>query len=116
HLRAMDHLRASVGLRGYAQVDPKVEYKREGMKIFEEMWSGVGDKVTDLIFRLESIDPEFLKFLGHRWQLDRARTIHESPAAAVEPEAVGAGAGGGVRAQQEAAMNAGKGEVKHEPV
>ena len=30
HLLAMDHLRSSVGLRGYAQVDPKVEYKREG--------------------------------------------------------------------------------------
>ena len=28
----MDHLRSSVGLRGYAQVDPKVEYKREGMR------------------------------------------------------------------------------------
>ncbi len=28
HLRTMDHLRTSVGLRGYAQVDPKVEYKR----------------------------------------------------------------------------------------
>ena len=30
HLLAMDHLRSSVGLRGYAQIDPKVEYKREG--------------------------------------------------------------------------------------
>ena len=35
HLLAMDHLRSSVGLRGYAQVDPKVEYKREGMRLFE---------------------------------------------------------------------------------
>jgi preprotein translocase subunit SecA len=35
----MDHLRSSVGLRGYAQVDPKVEYKREGMKMFEQMWT-----------------------------------------------------------------------------
>ena len=83
HLRAMDHLRSSVGLRGYAQVDPKVEYKREGMKIFEEMWSGVSDKVTDLIFRMEQFDPEFLHYLGSRWQLDRARTIHE--AASSEP-------------------------------
>ena len=41
HLRAMDHLRSSVGLQGYAQIDPKVEYKREGMKIFAEMWTGV---------------------------------------------------------------------------
>lgn len=115
HLRAMDHLRASVGLRGYAQVDPKVEYKREGMKIFEEMWSGVGDKVTDLIFRMENVDPDFLAYLGHRWQLDRARTIHEAPVTS-EPEAIGAGVDGNIRAQQDAAISASKGEVKHEPV
>jgi preprotein translocase subunit SecA len=84
HLRAMDHLRSSVGLRGYAQVDPKVEYKREGMKIFEEMWDGVGDKVTDLIFRVEAVDPEFLSYLGARWQLERAQTIHESAASALD--------------------------------
>ena len=82
HLRTMDHLRSSVGLRGYAQVDPKVEYKREGMKIFEEMWSGVSDKVTDLVFRMEQLDPDFLNYLGSRWQLDRAQAIHQSP----EPE------------------------------
>ena len=38
HLLTMDHLRSSVGLRGYAQVDPKVEYKREGMRMFDDMW------------------------------------------------------------------------------
>ena len=42
HLLVMDHLRSSVGLRGYAQVDPKVEYKREGMRTFESMWDSVG--------------------------------------------------------------------------
>ncbi len=109
HLRAMDHLRSSVGLRGYAQVDPKVEYKREGMKIFEEMWTGVGDKVTDLIFRMEQVDPDFLSYLGSRWQLDRAKTIHEAPAP--EPGA------GGVRSQQEAAIAASQqGDHKPEPV
>ena len=78
HLRAMDHLRSSVGLQGYAQKDPKVEYKQEGMKIFAEMWAGVSDKVTDLVFRVEQFDPEFLSYLGARWQLDRAQTIHAS--------------------------------------
>ncbi len=43
---AMDHLRSSVGLRGYAQVDPKVEYKREGMRIYEQMWLSVDEQVT----------------------------------------------------------------------
>ncbi len=56
HLLAMDHLRNSVGLRGYAQVDPKVEYKREGMRTFELMWDSVAERVTDLIFRMEQVD------------------------------------------------------------
>ncbi|MDR3634813.1 MAG: preprotein translocase subunit SecA [Isosphaeraceae bacterium] len=113
HLRAMDHLRSSIGLQGYAQIDPKVEYKREGMKIFSEMWSGVGDKVTDLVLRVEQFDPEFLSYLGARWQLDRAQTIHEAPPS--EPSAPG---GTGIRAQQEAAIAASQqgGETKHEPL
>jgi preprotein translocase subunit SecA len=61
HLLAMDHLRSSVGLRGYAQVDPKVEYKREGMKMFEQMWESVGGYVTDLVFKLEHLDERFVK-------------------------------------------------------
>jgi preprotein translocase subunit SecA len=112
HLRGMDHLRSSVGLRGYAQVDPKVEYKREGMKLFEEMWKGISDKVTDLIFRMEQIDPAFLNYIGAQWQLDRATTIHESaPSDAVA-------ATGGIRAQQEAAIAASKGgaDKKVEPL
>ena len=82
HLRTMDHLRSSVGLRGYAQVDPKVEYKREGLRIFQEMWDGVGDKVTDLIFRMEQFDPNFLGSLATERALKRAQTIHaEAPSA-----------------------------------
>ncbi|MFO0909638.1 MAG: preprotein translocase subunit SecA [Isosphaeraceae bacterium] len=111
HLRAMDHLRSSVGLQGYAQVDPKVEYKREGMKIFMEMWNGVSDKVTDLVFRVEQFDPDFLNYLGSRWQLDRAQTIHDAPSEASAP------ASGGIRAQQEAAIAASQGnDKKSEPV
>ncbi|QDT70114.1 preprotein translocase subunit SecA [Planctomycetes bacterium MalM25] len=60
HLLAMDHLRSSVGLRGYAQVDPKVEYKREGMKMFETMWDSVGRMVTDLVFRMEQLNEDFV--------------------------------------------------------
>ena len=49
HLMAMDHIKASVGFRGYAQVDPKVEYKREGMRVFDAMWNGVFERVTDYV-------------------------------------------------------------------
>ncbi len=37
HLRSMDHLREGIGLRGYAQKDPKLEYKREGFELFRDM-------------------------------------------------------------------------------
>jgi preprotein translocase subunit SecA len=53
HLYTMDHLRSGIGLMGYAQLDPKTEYKRQGMKEFESMWEGVEDKTTDAVFRME---------------------------------------------------------------
>jgi preprotein translocase subunit SecA len=87
HLRTMDHLRSSVGLRGYAQVDPKVEYKREGLRIFQEMWENVADKVTDLIFRMEQFDNNFIGSLGRSRTLERAQTIHEAAPSAYEDDA-----------------------------
>jgi preprotein translocase subunit SecA len=106
HLRAMDHLRSSIGLQGYAQIDPKVEYKREGMKIFAAMWDGVSDKVTDLVFRVEQFDPDFLSYLGARWQLDRAQSIHQSAPSELATAGASAPGSGGIRAQQEAAIAA----------
>jgi preprotein translocase subunit SecA len=55
HLLAMDHLKSAIGLKGYAQMDPKVEYKREGMKLFGQMWFSVGERMTDVIFRMEGL-------------------------------------------------------------
>lgn len=51
HLYAMDQVKESVGLRGYAEKDPKIEYKREGANQFEDMKRSTRDQVTDLIFR-----------------------------------------------------------------
>ena len=70
HLLTMDHLRSSVGLRGYAQIDPKVEYKREGMRMFETMWTSAGNYVTDLIFKMEQLDEGFV---GSTWVETEAR-------------------------------------------
>lgn len=53
HLLTMDHLRSGIGLVSYAQVDPKTEYKREGMKAFDQMWVGLQDRITDAVFRME---------------------------------------------------------------
>ena len=58
HLLTMDHLRSVVGLQSYAQEDPKIAYKREGMRMFDEMWDGMRDRVTESIFRIEDIADE----------------------------------------------------------
>jgi preprotein translocase subunit SecA len=60
HLYAMDHLRSDVGLRGYAQKDPKMEYKREGLEMFEQMLDGIADKFTDLFFKARWVQREAL--------------------------------------------------------
>ncbi|HEX4607869.1 MAG TPA: SEC-C metal-binding domain-containing protein, partial [Urbifossiella sp.] len=58
HLLTMDSLRSGVGLRGYAQEDPKIIYKREGMREFDTMWAGVRDRVTEAVFRMEEMGDE----------------------------------------------------------
>ena len=60
HLLAMDYLRSAVRNRGMAQLDPKVEYKREGMRMFEGLWSTIGERVTDLVFRVENMNADFV--------------------------------------------------------
>ena len=72
HLYHMDHLRSGIGLVGYAQKDPKVEYKRQGMKAFEQMWDGIGEQVTSAVFRMEIQSPEFV---GSLWNI--TGTVHE---------------------------------------
>lgn len=63
HLLNMDHLREGIGLRGYAQKDPIVEYKREGFDLFEGMIAQVNEDVVEKIFRVqvELRDPQELE-------------------------------------------------------
>ncbi|MFM8570402.1 MAG: SEC-C metal-binding domain-containing protein, partial [Pirellula sp.] len=56
HLLAMDHVRSSVGFRSMGQMDPKVEFKREGMRLFDQMWLSIGEQITDVIFRMEAVE------------------------------------------------------------
>jgi hypothetical protein len=56
HLHAMDALKDGIGLRGYAQLDPKNEYKKEGYKKFELLKQEVAEAITNLIFKVELSD------------------------------------------------------------
>jgi preprotein translocase subunit SecA len=60
HLLVMDRLKSSIGLVGYAQLDAKVEYKREGMRLFDEMWKAIDEKATDLVFKVEDLGEDFI--------------------------------------------------------
>lgn len=51
HLYSMDQLKDAIGLRSFAEKDPRIEYKREGSRQFGEMQKAVRDRVTELIFR-----------------------------------------------------------------
>ena len=102
HLLVMDHLRAGIGLQGYAQIDPKVAYKREGMQLFSELWNTVYSRVTDLIFRMEQLDPGFV---SQTWQ--ESETRHDEAGSAISDFA---------KEQSEAADNVGTSDKKLEPI
>jgi len=53
HLHAMDQLKAGIGLRGYGQKDPKIEYKREGYELFSSMIESVKEDVTNYILKVK---------------------------------------------------------------
>ncbi|MCW8964476.1 MAG: preprotein translocase subunit SecA [Gammaproteobacteria bacterium] len=53
HLAAMDYLRQGIGLRGYAQKNPKQEYKREAFEMFSEMLESIKRDVIIILARLD---------------------------------------------------------------
>jgi preprotein translocase subunit SecA len=53
HLLAMDHLKEGIGLRGYAQQNPLIEYKREGLDMFQEMIERIKGETIQMLFRIQ---------------------------------------------------------------
>ncbi len=58
HLSALDHLRQGIHLRGYAQKDPKQEYKREAFELFDDLLSAVRREVTRTLMTVRIATPE----------------------------------------------------------
>ncbi|MCX6740384.1 MAG: preprotein translocase subunit SecA [Candidatus Parcubacteria bacterium] len=52
HLESINHLRTGIGLRGYAQLDPLVEYKREAYRLFNELLNNIQKQVVYSIFKV----------------------------------------------------------------
>ena len=71
HLAAMDYLRQGIGLRGYAQKDPKQEYKKEAFQMFQDLLDRIKFDVSSLLMRL---------------QIQSAQDVPPSPAEQAPPE------------------------------
>jgi len=56
HLLNMDHLREGIGLRGYAQHDPLVEYKRESFEMFEAMMARFEEETVRYLYLMQIVD------------------------------------------------------------
>ena len=69
HLAAMDYLRQSVGLRGYAQKDPKQEYKREAFEMFEELLNKIKHDAVVFFTKLEITMPEEVEAIEEQHKL-----------------------------------------------
>jgi preprotein translocase subunit SecA len=52
HLYVMDHLKTGIGLRGYGQIDPRVEYEKEAYAIFEDLKNNIADEAVKGVFRV----------------------------------------------------------------
>jgi preprotein translocase subunit SecA len=58
HLLNMDHLRQGIGLRAYAQKNPKQEYKRESFELFQNMLQTIKEETIRIVARVEPVSSE----------------------------------------------------------
>ncbi|MFQ3550087.1 MAG: SEC-C metal-binding domain-containing protein, partial [Armatimonadota bacterium] len=57
HLDAMDFLREGINLRGYAQKDPVIEYKKEAYDLFQAMLGSLKEDMVKILYRIETKEP-----------------------------------------------------------
>ncbi len=63
HLLSMDHLKEGIGLRGYAQQNPLLVYKKEGFDLFQDMIDRIKRETIGILFRIQIAEPEKLESL-----------------------------------------------------
>ena len=86
HLYSLDHLKEGIGLRGYGQRDPLVEYKKESFALFQDMKARIEEEMVRYLFWLRPV-------LNEDQPAPRPVARRASPMTMSKPEAVGALAG-----------------------
>jgi len=90
HLTAMDYLRKGIHLRGYAQKDPKQEYKREAFDMFTSLLDHIKYEVTRILFRVQVRQEEDIQAMDEQMQAPREMHFEHAEASALgeyDPEA-----------------------------
>ena len=84
HLAALDHLRQGIHLRGYAQKNPKQEYKREAFELFEMLLSTVRNEVTRILMTVQVRTEQELEKAEEPVHLENVRYQHADQDEALE--------------------------------
>jgi preprotein translocase subunit SecA len=63
HLLSMDHLKEGIGLRGYAQQNPLLIYKKEGFEMFQNLMTRIEEETLGILFRIQIAAPEKMETL-----------------------------------------------------
>ena len=63
HLLSMDHLKEGIGLRGYAQQNPLLVYKKEGFEMFQETIERIKAETLGILFRIQLAEPDHMEEL-----------------------------------------------------
>src|SRR5579883_1915125 len=94
HLYVMDHLKTGIGLRGYGQKDPRVEYEKEAFEIFESLKNNIADEAIKGVFRvvIEHGPPQSQMMPGQQFE--------PIPSGEMVPQPVPAGAGNALPPEQ----------------
>jgi preprotein translocase subunit SecA len=94
HLYSLDHLKEGIGLRGYGQKDPLVEFKKEAFILFEDMMARIDNETTRYLFLIQPAKPEEqARAIERRQQRQQQQLQYQTgPAQAEAPKPVRAGA------------------------
>ena len=86
HLLALDHLKEGIGLRGYGQRDPLVEYKKESFQLFEELWERATEEMVRMLFVLRPVtEQEEEQLLGARARRQQKQLSYSGSEEPVQP-------------------------------
>jgi preprotein translocase subunit SecA len=94
HLLAMDHLKESIGLRGYAQLNPLVEYQKEGFTMFEALMGTMQMDVVEKVFSVQTVREQSVQQLEQqtprpqRVVMSHGGQTEQAPASGPPPGAV----------------------------